>query len=183
MTKDFYLMARKIAPDGALIRRKSHRFVRFKTGQPLGADFEAGPVVFKLDAELRNGPLPTFFSGPALVSTVGFYEDLKQSGVDCIEARPAVLEDPVDGRSIQGYVLLNIVGLVSCADMPASEAETLGEDMTIINRLVLNSKRLPEFDLFHVAEDTDNIVVSERVYRHLKAKNYPDVYFEKLEQV
>jgi hypothetical protein len=54
------------------------------------------------------------------------------------------------------------------ASMTTAEARTWG---------------IVDFDIFLVAEDTDNIVISERVRRQLAEKRYPDVYFEELRQV
>lgn len=101
-------------------------------------------------------------------------------GVNNTQAYPAILVDEVDDRKIEGYLFLNIVGLVSCANLDESEAVSLSEDMLIINQLVLDSSKIPPLDIFLVAEDTDNIIVSERVYRHLSARGYDDVYFEEL---
>jgi hypothetical protein len=38
-------------------------------------------------------------------------------------------------------------------------------------------------DLFLVHEDTNCILVSERVFQHLKSKGYDDVFFEEVRQV
>ncbi|HTU59826.1 MAG TPA: hypothetical protein VMF89_15345, partial [Polyangiales bacterium] len=59
----------------------------------------------------------------------------------------------------------------------------LGDDMTVIDRLVLRESALRGLDLFLVAEDTDNMIVSERVQRHLASFDFPDVAFEEIETV
>lgn len=173
-------MKRQMVPDGALIYLDSHELTIFKSGISLGSDFE-GPVHFKLDKELRKGPLPSFFTSPALVSNEKFYNDLIESGVDNVEKYPTVIKDEVDGRSIEDFLLLNIVGRVSCADMDNSDYETLGEGMNVINKLTLDSKKILGLDFFHVAEDTDCIVLSEKVYSSINSKGYTDIYFEELD--
>jgi len=67
--------------------------------------------------------------------------------------------------------------------MEASEYGTIGEDMHVINKLVINLEKAGDLDLFLVDEDTDCIVISEKVYKHLNSKGYTDVYFEELEHV
>lgn len=179
MPRKLYLMDCVTPPDGALIRRHSHRLLRFKTGQPLDPALE-GPIVFRLDEELRRGPLPTFFSVPALVARRAFCDDLLALGVDNIETRSALLEDPVDGRRIEGYLYLNVVGLVAGADLARSSSEELGPGMTVINELVLDYDRFPDLDVCLLAEDPDNLIVSERVRDHLGGRGYDDVFFEEI---
>jgi hypothetical protein len=174
-------MARKVHPEGAIIYRKSHKLVPLKSGIALETEVE-GPFLFSLDEELRQGPLPTFFTEAGVVATNEFHQALVDIGINNIQAYQALIIDKVDGRKIEGYCFLNIVGLVSCANLDESEAEILGEDMLIINQLVLDGSKIPPLDIFLVAEDTDNIIVSERVYRHLSARGYDDVYFEELRQ-
>ena len=70
-----------------------------------------------------------------------------------------------------------------------------------MSRVVLNEFSLPKtyslglnawrnwpskvkgLDLFLEANDTDNIIISERVYQHLQSKGYTDIYFEELETI
>jgi len=65
--------------------------------------------------------------------------------------------------------------------MKKSKYGTIGEDGHIINKLVVNLEKACDFDLFLVDEDTDCIVISERVYKYLNSKGYTDIYFEALE--
>ena len=178
----YYLMSRQMVPDGAIVYQRSHDLVELKTGNLFGSDLDP-PFYLELDKELHSGALPTFFTQPAVIGTVQFYEDLQEIGIGNIEAFPAVIRDEIDNRTIEGYLLLNIIGKVSCADMDQSEYKSLGEGMNIIDELVLDSSKLHGFDLFLVAEDTDCIVVSEKVYDHLQSKGYSDIYFEELRVV
>ncbi len=76
---------------------------------------------------------------------------------------------------------MNIIGKISCADMKKSEYDTIDEDMHIMNKLVINLEKACDFDLFLAEEDTDCIIVSEKIYKHLSNKGYTDICFEELE--
>ena len=178
----FYLMSRQMIPDGPIVYQRSHELVELKTGALLGLDFEP-PFRVELDSELHNGELPTFFTQPAIIGTTQLYEDLKAIGLDNIQAFPAIIRDEVDDRTIEGYWLLNIVGAISCVDMDQSDYNTLSEGMNIIDYLILDGSKLHRFHLFLVAEDTDCIVVSEKVYDYLTSRGYDDIYFEELKTV
>ena len=178
----YYLMAEKAIADGTIIYQKSHELTELKTGFFLPKDF-CGSLVCSLDEEYLDGVLPTFYMSPAIIGTRQFYQDLLDCGIDNIEVKPVVINDPVNERTIDDYVLLNIIGRISCADMEKSEYGTIGKDMHVMNKLVINLEKAYNFDLFLVDEDTDCIVISERVYKYLSSKGYTDIYFEELETV
>lgn len=176
----FYGMAEKANPHGTIIYQRSHDLVPFKTGRPLPADF-AGPLWCELDADTREGVLPTFFTSPALIARKGFAAELRLLGLHNIEVQPVIIRDDVADRCIEDYVLLNILGRVPCAQLGTSDFHDLGDEMRVFNKLVLDSERRPTLELFLLDEDTDRLVISERVYRHLAGKGYPDIHFEALE--
>lgn len=176
-----YWLDRQRTDEGASVYLGSHDRFAFKSGHPFGARFK-GPVIFTLDEDLRQGEMPTFFSTPAWVVRRAVYQDLRNLGLDNIQAYDARIEDPVDGRVIEDYVFLNVVGLVSCADMVKSEHASIGDGMVMINELVLDKQRVPSLDLFLLAEDTDKMLVSQRVHDYFRNKGYPDVFLQELPQ-
>lgn len=175
-------MARKVDANGTLLFKRSHRRVQTKTGHMFPAGFE-GPMIVELDDENVNGTMPTFYGGPAVIARVEFYNDLKEIGIDNIEVHSVEIRDEVNHKTIDGYLLLNIIGKVASADMEQSDYETLGDDINIINKLVIDPAKTNGLDLFLEAEDTDCIIISERVYKHLMSKGYTDIYFEELETI
>jgi len=92
------------------------------------------------------------------------------------------MRDTVHKRVIDEYLLLNIVGSIACADMAKSSHRSLGEGMTVMDRLVIDASRVGNLDLLVAEEDTDCMIVSERVFRHLSTAAYGDILFEELEQ-
>lgn len=201
----FYQMSNKIlletwdGKERAVIFKRSHDFMQTKTGSLFvdythnenGEPFK-GALICDLDDEDQTGILPTIFMSPALIGTKQFYQDLRAIGVDNIEVHPVVIHDHVNNKVINDYVVLNIIGRVSCAVMDESDYEQLNdaaspdqpnESMNFINDLVIDSQKVGDLDLFLVHEDTNCILVSERVFQHLKSKGYDDIYFEEVRQV
>ncbi len=172
---------RRALPEPAGLFQDSHHFFLLKTGHRLEEGF-VPPFKVVLDPEIANPQLPTFFESPAWIGTQAFYRDLLAAGIDNIEAVPVEMRDDARQRIFHDYLLLNIVGCVACADMDKSTVSSLGEGMNVITRLVVDASRLGAFDLCVAAEDTDCMIVSERVARHLQARGYDDILLEELEQ-
>ena len=178
----YYLMARKVRDNSILLDQVSHELTEFSTGSFFSKNFES-PLVVALDEEFIHGGMATFYLDPAVIGTKQFYQDLLDCGVNNIEVKPVVINDPVNERTINDYVLLNIIGRISCANMEKTECGTIGKGMNVMNKLVINLEKVYSFDLFLADEDTDCIVISEKVYKCLTKKGYTDIYFEELEHV
>lgn len=65
--------------------------------------------------------------------------------------------------------------------MGRSETRSLGDGMTIVDRLALDPARIPDLDLFVADEDTDCMIVSERLQRLIAGAGYDDIGFEALD--
>jgi hypothetical protein len=182
-----------------VLYKKSHDLMQTKTGSMFidytnndnGEPFK-GALICDLDDEDQTGILPTIFMSPALIGTKQLYQDLLSIGVDNIEVHPVIIRDTINDRVINDYVVLNVLGRVSCAAMDQSDYEQLNDEanpdqpnecMNCINDLVIDSSKLIDLDLFLVREDTDCIIVSERVFQHLKSKGYNDIFFEEVKQI
>ncbi|MDE2051575.1 MAG: hypothetical protein KGL45_12545 [Gammaproteobacteria bacterium] len=175
----YYQMGRRVTSDGTIVYKRSHRLFRLKTGAPLEAGFEP-PLRLELDRELPHGRMPTFYESPALIARKAFHEDLLAAGVSNLQTVPVVIVNPEDGSQNHDYLLLNIVGRVRCADMRRSKHRSIGPGMNVVDKLVLAGGVPAGLDLFVADEDTDVMVVSERVQQRITAKGYDDVWFEEL---
>lgn len=180
MAIKYYLMARKVRENSTLLDQESHELIEFSTGHFLPKDFK-GPLVVSLDEDFIDGEMATLYMDPAVIVKKQFCQKLMSLGIDNIELHPVIIQDNVRNREIHDYVFMNIIGRVSCADMTRSEYSELGDDMNIIDKLVIDTSKTNGLEFFLVHEDTDCIVISERVYQELKKMEYPDIYFELLE--
>lgn len=151
----------------ALMQTKTGDFLVDYTDNGVGAPFE-GALICDLDHEDSNGIFPTFFMSPALIGTKAFHQDLLEIGIHNIEVHPVIIRDHTNNRTIEDYVLLNVIGRVPCV---------------VMDDLAVDTSKLGQLELFLVHEDTSCILVSERVYRHLVNKGYTDIFFEEVKQM
>ena len=154
------------------------------TNNKYGEPFK-GTLICDLDDEDQTGIMPTIFLSPALIGTKQFYQDLREAGIDNIEACPVVIRDLLNNKIIDDYLVLNVIGRVACAVMYKSDFEQLNDEagpdqpndaMNFINDLVIDSQKVGNLDLFLVHEDVDCIIVSEKLYNHLEKLGYTDPY-------
>lgn len=176
----FYRMSRIVPADGAGLFQVSHVVFELKTGAPMEDDF-GPPLVCKLNKKFAKGKLPTFFESPALIARREFAQALVDAGVSNVEQMPVVIKDETHGREIDGYLFLNIVGRVACLNVDRSDSDELDEGMRVVDRAVLDAGRAPPAGLFLLDEDTDCMIVSERVHAALKAGRFDDVRFDEVE--
>lgn len=175
-----YVLSPQISDDTALFDLASHWDVGFIGGRPLPEGFTP-PVKFNLDVDLSGRMLPTFFTTPAFAARKSFAELLKKCGIDNIEVCPAVIHNPESGETIDDYVVINIVGLVACADLQANPGADLGPDLRMIDSPVLRKSALGNALMFRLAEDSLQIVIADSVAERIRAAGIEDAHLEKLE--
>jgi hypothetical protein len=181
----YYRMHRDIAGNGAILYGRNHDLVELKTGVPLELKSNE-PFLAELDPEIIDGEMPTFFESPGLITTKEFYEDLLKIGITNLEKFPLIIEDKVHNRTIDTYVFLNIIGRFACVDMAQTQQSTLGDEpnLTLLDNPVLIGNKIPhDMDLFVLDEDTDCMIVSEKVYDYFQTRPYTDIYWEELKIV
>lgn len=162
-----------------MIDLRSHWDYDLNSGRPVGPGFH-GPVSFEIDLDSPGRDMPTIFTTPGFVARKRFVADLKGSGVDSVDVYPVVIADRETGQVYTDYEFVNIVGLVSCADMAQSECMALGPGINVIDKLVLDAQRTADLLMFRLAEDPLQIVVAQRVVDYLLARGYTDLYLEHL---
>lgn len=104
-----------------------------------------------------------------------FISTLQLAGVLNLQFYPCEIKSSVDGTIWKNYKIVNIIGLIACADLNKSEYTN------IIDRPVENSIPLMAFEelkidtsrtygqlLFRLAEDPCIVIVSERVVTFLR---------------
>jgi hypothetical protein len=173
---------------------KSHDMVQTKTGHFLvdyeldmdaGAPF-VGPLLCEADREDPSDFWPAIFLSPALIAHKSFVATLQAAGVQNIELHTVNIADPTTNSTNQDYLLVNVIGRVACAHMGQSEYNQLGqdeEDMRLMTHLVIEESKTGDFDMFLLDEDTDCILMSERLVKHFDNQVYAGVYFEPVDVV
>lgn len=179
----FFQMAWQVPGDATIVYQQNLIDVPFWSGHSISVLMQDA-LELSMDADFANGQLPTFYDTPGLIARKEFHLALRDLGISNLEVFPAIIRDEANNRVIDDYVLLNVIGIVSCADLDQSEYESLGDEddpMHVIDKLVIKTDRVKGLDIFLVLEDPQLIVISERVHRHLQGYPFKDIYFERLD--
>lgn len=112
-------------------------------------------------------PLFDYYSGDELMSK-RLVAALEKAGVDNLQVFETVLVDEQTGAVNSDFVTVNIIGLVSCADMAQSEASELGPNY-YFRKLVINQEKTGGSLMFRLAESKIDVLVEERVAKAIQA--------------
>ncbi len=168
---------------------KSHDMVQTKTGELLvdyeldmdvGAPF-VGPLLCEADREDPSDFWPSIFLSPALIAHKSFVATLQGAGVQNMEVHSVNIADPTTNTTNQDYLLVNVIGRVACAHFGQRESSQPGQDEEGIQRmtdLVIDESKTGDLDLFLLEEDTDCILMSERLVKKFENEVYAGVHFE-----
>ncbi len=141
--------------------------VPFTFNMEVGKDEDGKPMEPRMDAFFPEGNLMK----KALVET------LRRVGVDNLQTFAAVITDPRTGGTIDAYAVVNVVGLVSCANMAESQASPLA-DVHYFRELVIDPAKTGDSLLFRLAESQMEIIVHEKVAAAIKAGGFEGVVLE-----
>jgi hypothetical protein len=133
------------------------------------------PLVFETDHSSKEPPSGLHGMVHPVMSHA-FVEALQQSGVSNLQCFPAELRSTVDNCVWTNYYAVNIIGLVACADLGASQFTH------IIDRPGDNAVPLMAFEdlkvdpmlpkgslFFRLAESPGTIIVAARVVKYLQS--------------
>jgi hypothetical protein len=181
----YYRLSSDLAGANVFVRETSHEFTSLTDGVVLPADT---PVPFEFEMEVdrdaagaRAEPrMDAFFPNVSLMHR-SLVEAMAAAGADNLQTFPAVVLDGESGRRYEDYVVANVVGLVSCADMEASESEPLA-DLHFFHDLVIDPRRAAGRAVFRLAESTIDVIVQERVAAALDRRAFTGLVLEPLRE-
>ena len=87
---------------------------------------------------------------------------LQAAGVDNLQIFPAVVTDTVSGHTSEDYVVVNVVGLVSCVDMSKSIGHPIA-NAHYFERLVIDSNQAHGLLCFRIKQSIIEIIVHQQV--------------------
>lgn len=164
------------------MRRVSHEGLMLTTGalisdpisEPLRFEMEVGDPGYDLDPEYDGPPAegPPWRPGlfdyyrNACVMHARLLETIKTCGGDNVQQFSALIERPETGDVYSDYFAINVIGLVSCADLAGSNGDPLGRSRYFYELAVAPS-RSKELLLFRLAEYPPDVLVHETIARKL----------------
>ena len=89
----------------------------------------------------------------------------------------AVLTNPVTGETFENYLAVNVVGLVSCADLAKSDARPLAHVQYFL-KLEIDPGKPRDALMFRLAESPMEIIVYEKVAKAIKKGRFTGIVLE-----
>ena len=102
---------------------------------------------------------------------------LKSLGVDNLQTFPAEVLHEDTGEPVPGYVVVNIVGRIACADMSKSDASPLATSQ-YFSKLVINPAATGGLLMFRVEESPMRVLVQEKIVKAVQAAGFVGLTFE-----
>ncbi len=150
----------------AYLRRENHATNPLINGVFIDPTEEDLP--FRVTWEDPTGsPLFDYYSGKNIMSKK-MVNVLRQAGVDNLQEFATEMQDKRTGESTNDFVTVNILGMVSCANVAESETSELGSTY-YFHDLVIDPAKTGGLLLFRLAESMIDVLVHERVAEALKA--------------
>jgi hypothetical protein len=139
------------------VKRPRKNLIRGLTIDPVG---ESPPFRYRYK-DATNSPLFDFYSGPNLMSK-RLVSALEQAGVDNLQKFEAELVDETTGQVNTEFWVVNIVGLVECADLASSRTSELGSSY-YFHELVIDPNKTQGLLMFRLAQSGIDILVHQKV--------------------
>jgi hypothetical protein len=131
------------------------------------------PMTCYIPEKFKDGKLSSFYITPGVIIRKDLVDLLVSNGITNLEVFPCVIENRAYKKEYNEWVLLNILGTRSIKDKDLD-----GEYM--IDTLTLPKDFKNKDHLFLIREDTDCIVVSEKVRTLILEYGFGDICFKKL---
>ncbi|HTR55268.1 MAG TPA: DUF1629 domain-containing protein [Kofleriaceae bacterium] len=181
----YFRLSMDLVDGNVFVKPVSNKFVSLISGATLPADTPV-PFQYAMEVDLDqdgNEQAPRFFPfiSPPCIMTAKFLDVLRGAGVDNIQTFPAILTDSRTGAQCTDYSTVNVIGLVACANVPASDTSPLA-DVAYFHKLVIDPKRTGGLLLFRLAESQSEIIIHEKVARAIEAAQFEGVVLEPLEE-
>ena len=131
------------------------------------------PFVFRIDPHYPGELLP-MYEGSILVMRDALIRKLQEAGVDNLQLFPALVRDEDKKQEYADFKAVNIVGLISCANMEESTRMDPDDDESDMidvdfDSLVIDESKTGGALLFRLAEAVSAIIVHRSVRERVEA--------------
>lgn len=144
-------------------------------GLPLDLSFLRGAVIktpmepmmiFTTNAT-KQDPLPDFSGGSIPVMSKRFLNLLIQAGADNLQTFPIIVRSEVDGTTWDGLFAVNILGLIQCADLTASDYTEIFHGLYDFDVLAIDTAKTNGALLFRLQESPSTIIMHKSIGKYL----------------
>jgi len=190
-------MDSELSPEVGHVDALTLGFIDLQSGGKIDENELELPLRFTvMDKPWGGSRIADYYSGSDLWSK-RLLSIVQSAGVDNLQVLPAeIMKVPADfelgeqggtfppeatGEVVRDWVVVNIVGSVSCADVGASDSSPLA-DVSYFHKLVVSPAQTGGLKIFRLAECPGDIIVSKEVAEAITAANFTDVSLEPLEE-
>ncbi len=148
---------------------------------PIELDFIGGqridipvdnPLVFTTNAKAGD-IIRDFDDSSFLIMSKRFLELLQQADVDNLQTFPVIIKSEVDDTIWDNYFGVNILGLISCADLSKSTYDEIMPGHYIFDELAIHAEKADGALLFRLQEHSPTIIMHRSVGEYIMEQD-PD---------
>ncbi len=141
------------------------REVNFIRGSMITYELDT-PLVYTTNA--KSGDLLVDFSrGSITLMSKRFLDILKGAGVDNLQVFPAIVKNEEDGTTWDNYFAVNVLGMISCADLSKSKYTEIMPGHYRFKELAINAEKAKGALLFRLQEHSPTIIVHRSVLKQI----------------
>jgi len=187
----YYRLSSDLQAVNVRMKKVNNKFFNPIKGELIDKDkdyLQELPCKFKMlvRADLDNGapqaPTMYHYFASARLMHKKLVETIQSAGVDNLEVFPAEITWAEKEQVIEDYVVVNIVGLVSCAVKDQSDTSPIA-DVDYFHSLTIDTSRTHNMLMFRLAESQIDVLVHEQVADAIKAGNFEGVVLEPVAEV
>lgn len=155
----YYRLSPDLQQANVYMKKLNNRDVILITGEMLDPEFDPEEVPFKFEMSVRQDvddgsyaePTMNHYFASSRLMHKKLVETIRSAGVDNLEIFPAVVTWPEKDWVIEDYVVVNIVGLVSCAVKDKSDTSPLA-DVDYFHGITIDPSKTNNLLMFRLAE-------------------------------
>jgi hypothetical protein len=125
------------------------------------------PIVFTTNAKAGD-VIRDFDNSSFLIMSKRFLELLQQAGVDNLQTFPVIIKSEEDGTVWEDYFSVNILGLISCADLSKSTYTEIMPGYYRFRELAIHAEKAKDALMFRLQEHSPTIIMHRSVGRYIK---------------
>lgn len=160
------------------------RALRWRRGQKFSIESSrpefrppGDPIVMTTEPDDRLRIHPEYESQPIPFMSRRLVEAMREAGVDNLDTYALELRNLRTGEVGLDHLAVNIVGMVSAADLSASDVDNSIPEVIFFNSLAVDEDRARGLLLFRLKESITTVLVHEKVKRHLEVSGIDTLMF------
>jgi len=132
------------------------------------------PIVYTTNAK-KGDRLRDFLHSDYMLMSGKFLDLVKKSGVDNLQIFPAIIKSTEDGHVRENFFGVNILGLVSCADLSKSRYDEMMSGYYCFDELAIDVNKIPQgLLMFRLKEHAPTVIIHHDIGQYIYANDQED---------